>query len=573
MDPRVKQLMDLSAKQSLLNRIMAQKNASARFEATTFTPTVERTLEEEMADINQLRVELMTALNKVLRRDTVAEFVSNLGDESVQFVSQVLPDFLTEVKRFNTTRLDATFLQRLLDRYTDKYTRTKGIDIPMQSGDIASIKVFDSVATGDLRRTLVEEGLATPTEAAEFVSKLKPDELATIDVGQFVDFLKPTLKYDGQPSSLISKYRGFTGSKEIRKRPLPVKDSRAAFDDFKRNQLEAELEAFGAESDLTKMDDRIEEARRDIDKITIDIRGLKAQAKEQGRKTDSLQRRRGTWEEKLVNAQASLGTTGLSKSQLKKFRGVVRDAPLKMSELDDMINESEARTQDIQEDIRTLEETQQALRVAMDATARGKADLLSGFPKETPSEARARIRFERTNPPQEAPTVDAPQDTGDARFYGFGIKERHRVARYAPFGNKLIHLRKLDEGILKVYFPSFIRVVKLPPHKMSPHMHKLMVDALQKGRINPSLLKHLDQQELRVLHKTCEISRVENPIVLKEDEEDLERFEMLRGIIAAGNDNPALIKEMKQLVAKFMHQGRLSKAEAANALIEIMAHE
>lgn len=578
MDPRVKALIDLTQKQSTLNRVMAEKQLMKK-QGFIAAPQAERTLEEEMADINQLRIELLTSLKKVLRQDVVAEFVSNLNDESVQFVSQVLPDFLTEIKRFNTTRLDANFLQTLLSRYSDKYARTKGISIPMESGDLASIKL-DTELMGDLRRALVVEGIATPTAATEFVSKLKPEELATIDVGGFIEYLKRSDKHTWEPTSLIAIYRGFIGSKEIRDRAdaFPTeKVSEAAYAAFKKDEAELEKEAFGAESDITKAREAIALGQRNMKKMQIDIDGLMKEIAVINSDVAKLENRYGKMQQKLKDARAALATTGLGKAAHKKNSKITREIPTKLVEIQVEIDKLNESAREKMREIREVEEIMANTQSYMELNAGIRDDVVNAFAKMTPKysieDTLARIRYERDNPPQEAPTVEGEQDKDDPRFYGFGVKRKVRMARYAPFGNKLIHLPSLDEGFLKICFPSFIKHPKIPEHKMSPHLHKAMMTALQKGRIEPASLRHVQPTEKRLLHKICTLAKVDNPVVIEEDEDDVERFEMLKGIIAAGNDNPALIKELKQLIVKLSHRGYLNKQTVNDALLEIMALE
>jgi hypothetical protein len=51
--------------------------------------------------------------------------------------------------------------------------------------------------------------------------------------------------------------------------------------------------------------------------------------------------------------------------------------------------------------------------------------------------------------------------------------------------------------------------------------------------------------------------------------EENNRFNILLGELHAGNDNKDIIKELKNLIKKFMNDGRLSKNEAQHALNEI----
>jgi len=54
-----------------------------------------------------------------------------------------------------------------------------------------------------------------------------------------------------------------------------------------------------------------------------------------------------------------------------------------------------------------------------------------------------------------------------------------------------------------------------------------------------------------------------------EDKEDNDRFALLKGEYLAGNNSVALLKELRKLVVKFMSQGKISKHDGMNLLIEL----
>jgi hypothetical protein len=69
------------------------------------------------------------------------------------------------------------------------------------------------------------------------------------------------------------------------------------------------------------------------------------------------------------------------------------------------------------------------------------------------------------------------------------------------------------------------------------------------------------------LYKTKDV-KLNNPFKEKENE-DMNKFEILRGEIEAGNDNPKLVKEMKVLLMKLTKAGYLSRKEALETIEEL----
>jgi hypothetical protein len=57
----------------------------------------------------------------------------------------------------------------------------------------------------------------------------------------------------------------------------------------------------------------------------------------------------------------------------------------------------------------------------------------------------------------------------------------------------------------------------------------------------------------------------------EEMDKELNHFEILKGEIIAGNDNPKIIKEFKAMLIKFGREGRIPRREV-NSILEEMLH-
>jgi hypothetical protein len=55
------------------------------------------------------------------------------------------------------------------------------------------------------------------------------------------------------------------------------------------------------------------------------------------------------------------------------------------------------------------------------------------------------------------------------------------------------------------------------------------------------------------------------------EEQEMNRFQILKGQIQAGNDNKELIKEFKVLLLKFINGGKIPKAQGMDIITELMA--
>lgn len=180
--------------------------------------------------------------------------------------------------------------------------------------------------------------------------------------------------------------------------------------------------------------------------------------------------------------------------------------------------------------------------------------------------------------------MDLGEATGadDERFYraGYGIKDkvipslkgmkRHKKEEpHAIFGKHFIHLPSLHQGFLNVKFRSRKNIPKLGRIPISDELRDVLLKALEVGSFDIKASKRLKENEIRLLIRVCENSSVEHPFSLESDDREVERFNVLRGEVEAGNDNPQIVKELKQLLLKFMAQGRIKRRDAIQMLYQL----
>ena len=86
------------------------------------------------------------------------------------------------------------------------------------------------------------------------------------------------------------------------------------------------------------------------------------------------------------------------------------------------------------------------------------------------------------------------------------------------------------------------------------------------------MVKKLESAEKNVLSKLINGSGLVHDFKIEHNENEKkenERFEMLKGIYLAGNDNPEILKEFKHLLMKFISDGRIDKYKGLEVLYEL----
>lgn len=173
---------------------------------------------------------------------------------------------------------------------------------------------------------------------------------------------------------------------------------------------------------------------------------------------------------------------------------------------------------------------------------------------------------------------------------GFGLKAKNGRIRtkkigegvkyepeptYRTFGKYVINIPQLKErDILNVKFPSLGRIPQFKPTPISDVMKEFLLELLDTGKVSNRIYEQIPIEERQLFERIATGAGILNSLKLKrtisnEDKEDNDRFTLLKGEYLAGNNSVALLKELRKLVVKFMSQGKISKHDGMNLLIEL----
>ena len=172
--------------------------------------------------------------------------------------------------------------------------------------------------------------------------------------------------------------------------------------------------------------------------------------------------------------------------------------------------------------------------------------------------------------------------TAGAGISGCGLRPKRimpqglRKAEYIPFGRYKMDVNKLDDDIFSIKKPCGANVPDLPTHRMS----KRVASSIRKivgGQI-PSYddILEMNDEERGFLHSLARKSRINDRIKIPAPNKDaqqkeMERFDILKGQILAGNDNKELVKEFKLKLLKLCKDGRIPRREVNELLYDMMS--
>ena len=159
---------------------------------------------------------------------------------------------------------------------------------------------------------------------------------------------------------------------------------------------------------------------------------------------------------------------------------------------------------------------------------------------------------------------------------GKGVKlENQENPTYRQFGKYVLHIPHLvNSNTANFKYPSLGSIPSIKPLSVSDDYKDLILDVLQTGKLNKKEFERLPQSEIKHFERVAVGAGLVEQLGLKlgnteEDKADSKRFELLRGEYLAGNNNQALIKELRLLITKFITNGRIHKNEGLNLLLEL----
>ena len=147
--------------------------------------------------------------------------------------------------------------------------------------------------------------------------------------------------------------------------------------------------------------------------------------------------------------------------------------------------------------------------------------------------------------------------------------------KYLDFGKYKIDLKKLKGGKLQFRSKKGYFVKGLENKQLTPNM-KVIIDKFISGQnIDYEDVNRLNDNEknyLSQIAEKCDINdrlKIPSP-KLTEIQSDINKFNILRGELMAGNDNKEMIKEFKVLLLKLSNSGHIDKKESNEVMTMLL---
>jgi hypothetical protein len=163
------------------------------------------------------------------------------------------------------------------------------------------------------------------------------------------------------------------------------------------------------------------------------------------------------------------------------------------------------------------------------------------------------------------------------RLVGSGIGLAPEHERYREFGRYVLYMPSLLRGELYILHKSRKALNDFPKKLVSSKFCDLILELVDNGILNKQIYNQLSTDEQEYFLNVARRCQFESTLGLgnqiykytPKEEEEIKRFELLKGTVIAGNNDPDVINELKRYVVKFIHKGQISKGFGHSLLYEM----
>jgi hypothetical protein len=149
-----------------------------------------------------------------------------------------------------------------------------------------------------------------------------------------------------------------------------------------------------------------------------------------------------------------------------------------------------------------------------------------------------------------------------------------KVPKWLPFGRYVIHKDKLKDNIVSVKTPSGQTIADFKMMRVNDKIGGALRTVISGGQLTYDQIGALDENEKKYLSTLATKSGLGERLNVpapdkKKDDQDINKFEIMKGQIMAGNDSELLIKDFKKMIVKLREKELLPKRQATDMLLEL----
>jgi hypothetical protein len=149
---------------------------------------------------------------------------------------------------------------------------------------------------------------------------------------------------------------------------------------------------------------------------------------------------------------------------------------------------------------------------------------------------------------------------------------------WREFGKFVVNLNHLEnQDIFNIKYKNCMGAVpSFKPVAVSDIYRDFVIDLLESGKPNTRVYNQICDEEKKHFEKVASTAGIFKGLglpktVIDTEEQDVKRFELLRGEVVAGNNNQKVLSELRKLTVKLMNSDRIKRKQGLDILMELSA--
>ena len=155
------------------------------------------------------------------------------------------------------------------------------------------------------------------------------------------------------------------------------------------------------------------------------------------------------------------------------------------------------------------------------------------------------------------------------------INKLDPMSEFIPFGRYLLSLKQLQKNKLMLRTKSKNPVLSFKTITLTKKTKSIVQKLLQDIEITFEEIDALSEDEKNDIDTIVSFTNINDRLKIPNTrrsklEQKLNKFNVLKGSIIAGNDNENLLREFRMLLVELNSEGYISKKETADILLQLM---
>ena len=536
-------------------------------------PTDNRSLTDKLADTERMKIDLRSKLHTITDGANAGLIVSELTPDELSFLTQQYAPIFEYMKKNYAIGVPALVFVNYLRRYIEKSNQTMGIEFGLQQSSAQQLianqqTIMNQMATFNDIRNLGEMLMSV----AEMSNELKNDFMI---IGTFVSTLPEYMTAIGQTINDVNKER-MEQLMDNLVNELPTKNDLI--------KLQNELNGAIKLRDRDLINEIINKIKNEVTvggDFMEQIEILKEMIQQNGGGREVMEGKPGPAPQPNIEGFINFvdGNTTVTPDTIPNLK--MDPLTIFMNECLTLIAPSSDKTAFIRtlmndpkypsyssvlKNSGLLKNVCNALIAYRKGLAQKATPLPSSPPppeKEIPTEGFGmRGRGIRAYPSM---VLDGDVD------YNSGISAD---PKFIPIGRYLINKNKLNNNIIAIKRPKGSIISKLPSQRVTKNMGNIIRKIIGGSIPTYDDYNELNDDEKIFLKKIANETQITDKLSIptpkkSEDDKEINQFEILKGQILSGNDNPDLVKQFKTIILKLSKKDLIPKSQVRELLIDL----